>query len=233
MPARVRSRPLDVGRDLDAAEAPAVDALFQLGEGRVLVLQGQNAEADEAVRVARHGLGHPVVDHAANLPRDLDGLAVIVVKRRGRDGLNVDAAGVHVPDALPGVGELGQDGPLLGPVDFHRQRVGIDIALGGVGGGQFGQARIRRRHMDVAVDVDGEVLLALAGGVGVPARIGGRVMGAGEQHGGGSPKGGYRSPFDVTPFPGNQGRLRPCRPRSAPDRPRRPSCRAPRRPCPW
>ena len=149
-------RAVDIAAELDAAEAVLHQPL-QFARGGVRVLHRHAAEAEEALRFARHHGGDGVVDMAGERQRVVERQPIRQQFRHGREHLPRDAHRGHGFQAALDVPALIGDGAEVLAVDddvlvvaivrrLHVRPVRAAV-LAGIGG-KF------RRH-DVGMDVDG------------------------------------------------------------------------------
>ena len=122
-----------------------------------------------------NNFGHPIVYDMGRLTGEIRLVDIVVMEGRGRDSLHIDPGGIHICDSHSRIGQLVQNILMLLGVDLGCQRVGVDIKIALVGGFGILQHCIGSRHMEMTVNIDGEVLLAVGDGA-VVARIARRGM---------------------------------------------------------
>ena len=146
---------VDIGQDLDALQLQVVHDVVELAHREFRLLQGDDAQPDEAVRLARAIFGDAVIGEAMGGFRDLGVDRIVALARRRRDDLDVDAHLVEIEQPAIDRGHDVADVLLLLRVDLPGGGVGemrqrdpaeVDMRLRERGG---------LRHHDMRVNVDG------------------------------------------------------------------------------
>ena len=126
---------VDVGADLDAPKTEVLDAMIELLDCQLGVLQRHRSHADKAVRGVGHHLGDALVDFAREFRAIGRFGPVKEVIRRRAYRLDVHAHAVHVLQALRHAGQFWSAGRHLLDVGLTRDRVGEHrggVVLGGI-----------------------------------------------------------------------------------------------------
>jgi len=165
---------VDVGADLHAAHAELLHAAFELTHRQLRLLQRHAAQADETAAGRGGDLGDAVVDAARQLQPEVGFGVVVVLGRRGRDGLHVDAHAVHVLQPRGDVGQLGAAVLHLLHVVGPRRRRGVHDGRLLLEGLEHGRLRTDLVVLVVAMEVDHHAAAGrrATGGSGVRRRRG-------------------------------------------------------------
>ena len=145
---------VDIGQDLDALQFQVVHDVVEFADRDLRLLQGDDAEPDEAVRLARAIFRHAVIGEAMGGFGDFRIDRVVALARRRRHDLDVDAHLVEIEQAAVDRGHDLADVLLLLRVDLlgggigemrQRNPAEIDMRLRQLGG---------LGHHDMGVNVD-------------------------------------------------------------------------------
>ncbi len=146
--------PVDVGVDLDAAQAERADRVVELLDRELGVLQRHRAEPDEAPRRGRHQRRDAFVHLAGQDCPALRRREIEELERRRADRLDVDAHAVHVVQPLVDAGQLRRTLPHLRHVGLAREGICMDHARVVAADIEVARRLGDLRVQVVAVDVD-------------------------------------------------------------------------------
>ena len=90
---------VDIGQDLDALQFQVLHDVVEFAHRDLRLLQGDDAEPDKAVGLARAIFRDAVIGEAMCAFGDLGIDRVVTLRRRGRDDLDVDAHVVEIEQA--------------------------------------------------------------------------------------------------------------------------------------